>query len=387
MVRREIEPILRSLADGYPALAITGPRQSGKTTLAQMVFPDRPYVSMEDPDIRELARRDPRGFLEKYRGGAVLDEVQNTPELFSYLQGVLDSSRMMGRFILTGSQQFGLLAGITQSLAGRIAMIQLLPFSFAEAYGTSPVALPDVLLKGSYPPVHDRKLDPALWYANYVQTYVERDVRKLINVRDLSTFQRFLRLCAGRVGQLLSLSEIASDAGITHNTARAWISLLEASYIVFRLGPHFRNFNKRVIKTPKLYFHDPGLACWLLAIRTPEQVEAHPLRGAIFENWVISEMLKTRSNHGLPSSLYFWRDRAGHEVDVVIETAEALIGVEIKAGQTVNSDYFKGLDRWMEIAQPQPPRSWLVYGGREGHQRGHTRVLSWRDLRELTDLL
>jgi len=386
MIEREMAPLVLKLAGDYPALAITGPRQAGKTTLARAAFPDKPYVSLENPDTRELATQDPRGFLNKYQAGAILDEVQNCPALFSYLQEILDSSKQAGRFVLTGSQQFGLIEGITQSLAGRIALVQLLPFSCHEAYGSKPPSLDETLWRGAYPPIHDRQLDPSLWYANYMQTYIERDVRKLINVRDLTSFQRFVRLCAGRVGQLLNLSQMGGEAGITHNTAKAWLSILEASYVVFQLQPHHRNFNKRLIKTPKLYFYDTGLAVWLLSIREARQVETHPLRGALFENWVVSESLKARFNHGLPAHLYFWRDRAGHEVDLLMETTNQLIPVEIKSSQTVNADFFKGLEDWLTLAQPRRPRAWLVYGGNEDHQRKTTRVLSWRHLPALTDV-
>ena len=387
MIPREIEPVLRRLAKGYPALAITGPRQSGKTTLARHVFAHQPYVSLENPDVRELAERDPRGFLEKYREGAILDEIQNCPALFSYLQEILDTSSKMGRFVLTGSQQFRLLSGITQSLAGRIAMVQLLPFGCWELYSKKLPSLEQVLFRGFYPPVHDRKLDPTIWYANYMQTYIERDVRRMVNVRDLSAFQRFVRLCAGRVGQLLNLSHLSSDAGITHNTARAWISILEASYLVFLLLPHHRNFNKRIVKTPKLYFHDTGLASWLLAIQKPEQLEVCPQRGALFENWALSEMQKKRFNRGLTSNLYFWRDRAGHEVDVILEKGAELFPVEIKSGQTVNSDCFRGIDHWLEMAKPRHPKAWLIYGGKDNHRRDQTTILSWRHLKNLDDLL
>ena len=386
MVKREMEALVHRLAKGYPALAITGPRQAGKTTLARAVFPDKPYVSLENPDTRDLATEDPRGFLKKYEGGAILDEVQNCPQLFSYLQEVLDSSRETARFVLTGSQQFSLVQGITQSLAGRIGMVQLLPFSCQEAYGGQPPGLDETLWRGGYPPVYDRQLDPSLWYANYIQTYVERDVRKLVNVQDLTSFQRFVRLCAGRVGQLLNLSQLGSEAGITHNTAKAWLSILEASYVVFQLQPHHRNFNKRLIKTPKLYFYDTGLAAWLLSIQEARQIETHPQRGALFENWVVSEALKARFNCGLPSNLYFWRDRSGHEVDLLLEHPDRLTPVEIKSGQTVNADYFSGLEYWLALAESPAARAWLVYGGSEGQQRKQTRVISWRNLPALTDL-
>ncbi len=385
MVKREIEPMLHRLASQYPALAITGPRQAGKTTLAKMAFPKMAYVSLENPDIRELAAQDPRGFFAKYTNGAILDEVQNCPALFSYLQEVLDSSRKPGRFILTGSRHFGLMAGITQSLAGRVAMVHLLPFSCREAYGERPPSLDETIWRGLYPPVHDRHFDPPTWYGNYVQTYIERDVRTLVNVRDLTTFQRFVRLCAGRIGQLLNLSQLGAEAGVTHNTARAWLSILETSFVVFMLQPHHRNFNKRLIKTPKLYFYDTGLACWLLSIRAPEQLETHPLRGALFENWVITELTKGRFNRGLPLNFYFWRDRAGHEIDLLIETADQLIPVQIKSGQTITSDFFRSINDWHTIAKLAQPKAWIVYGGVDNHQQKTTRIISWTKLRSLTD--
>ncbi len=376
MKMRQIAPLIHKLSKGYPALAITGPRQSGKTTLAKILFPEKPYVSLENPDIFALSKADPRAFLNKYRDGAIFDEVQKCPELFSYLQEILDSSKKMGRFILTGSQQFGLHSAITQSLSGRVAMAQLFPFAYDEAYSKNP-ALDSMLQKGLYPPVHDRKLEPSVWYANYMQTYIERDVRQMVQVRDLNVFQRFVKLCAGRSGQLLNLSALSADAGITHNTAKAWISILEAGYLVFLLYPHHRNFNKRVIKTPKLYFYDTGLAAWLLGIHESSQLEAHPLRGPLFETWVVSEMVKMRANFGLLSNLFFWRDREGHELDVLIEKGQDLIPVEIKSGQTINTDFFKGIEHWKK--QSPAPRSFLIYGGLETHLRQGTRILGWRD--------
>lgn len=383
MIDRSIAHTVKKLAKGYPAVAVTGPRQSGKTTLARMLYPRKAYVSLEDPDVRSLAEEDPRSFLARYEHGAILDEVQRCPDLFSYLQTVLDSSSRMGRFILTGSQQFGLRSGITQSLAGRIAMVQLLPFSYDEIH-KKPPALDKVLYTGLYPPIHDRKLEPSAWYANYMQTYIERDVRQMTNVRDLSTFQRFVKLCAGRTGQLLNLSQLATDAGVTHNTAKAWISVLEASYLVFLLQPHHRNFNKRMIKTPKLYFYDTGLAAWLLGIREEKQLEVHPLRGSVFECWIISELVKMQFNRGLPSSLYFWRDREGHEVDVLIEKADTLVPIEIKSGQTLNSDFFRGLAYWNRCNESESEPSWLVYGGTGKHKRRSTIVLGWPSIGELS---
>jgi len=379
MIPRTAADILREFSRGYPALALTGPRQSGKTTLARALFDDRPYVSLEDPEEREFAEEDPRGFLDRFRSGAVFDEIQRVPGLFSYLQGTLDASKKMGRFLLTGSQQFGLVSGITQTLAGRIALVELLPFSLAEltAAGKAPTDLDTLLFQGLYPPIYDRKLAPGSWYANYVRTYVERDVRQLLNVRDLAAFQRFLRLCAGRCGQLVSYSGLAADAGITHNTARSWLTILEASYILFFLQPHHRNFNKRLTKSPKLYFHDVGLAAYLLGLRDPAQLALHPLRGALFENWVVSELLKHRLHRGLSSDLYFWRDRSGTEVDLVIEQETKLMPVEIKSGKTITADQLKGLRKWIGIAGEVAADGWLVYGGNTKAVRGGIHIVPW----------
>jgi uncharacterized protein len=385
LIPRVAEPTVRQLTRGYPVVAITGPRQSGKTTLVREMFADRPYVSLEDLDERESADRDPRGFLARFPDGAVLDEAQRCPDLFSYLQTRVDDDRRPGLFILTGSQQFGLVAKLTQTLAGRVAFVPLLPFSLGEldAEGRAPAGLENLLFQGLYPAIYDRQLDPRIWYGNYVRTYIERDARQLINIRDLSTFQRFIRMCASRVGQLLNLSGLASDCGITHNTARAWLSALEASYIVHLLPPHHTNFGKRLVKTPKLYFFDPGLAAWLLGVETAEQLATHAMRGALFETWLVAELLKARFNRGLASNLYFWRDRAGHEVDLLIEKGETLVPVEAKSGQTVAADFFAGLDRWLALAGEAGGDPWLVYGGTRRQSRGRTAVLPWRGVGEL----
>ncbi|MFW5863096.1 MAG: ATP-binding protein, partial [Spirochaetota bacterium] len=312
MIPRDAGETLKKLSKDYPVLVITGPRQSGKTTLVKSIFSDREYLSFENPDVREMAISDPRGFLNRYRDGAVFDEIQRAPDLLSYMQQIIDENIRPGMFILTGSQQFGLISGITQSLAGRSALVRLLPFTLREWYGKNiNVPIDQVLYSGLYPPIHDRKLDPNLWYANYINTYIERDVRQLVNVRDLNTFQRFVRLCAGRTGNLVNLSDLASDCGITHNTAKSWLSILEASYIIFLLSPYHKNFNKRIITTPKLYFYDTGLACWLLSIQNDEQVNTHPMRGPLFESLIISEYFKSSFNKGLPGFYYFWRDRSG----------------------------------------------------------------------------
>ena len=379
MIPRQAAPVLQKLALGYPILAITGPRQAGKTTLAQTTFPDKRYLSLEDPDQRAFAEEDPRAFLARLPQGAILDEAQRCPALFSYLQTRVDAEKKMGQFVLTGSQQFGLLSNITQTLAGRVGMVQLLPFSLQEMQrGELAIHdLDDLMWRGMYPPVHDRQLAPEHWFANYLVTYVERDVRQLIEVQNLSLFQRFIKLCAARCGQLLNLSSLASDCGVSHNTVRAWISVLEASYVVFLLQPHHQNFGKRLVKTPKLYFVDTGLAAFLLGIRDPQHLSIHSARGALFENFVISELLKRRYNEGLPSNLFFWRNNAGDEVDLVIEQGEQLIPVEIKSGQTFSSDFLAGLQKWMRLAGETCLAPRLVYGGEENMTRSGILVQSW----------
>jgi len=360
-------------------VTVTGPRQSGKTTLVQAVFQDKAYVSLEDPDEKEFADNDPRRFLGRFTSGAILDEIQRCPELFHYLQGIVDHHRQPGQFILTGSQQFGLISKITQSLAGRAGMLELLPFSLGELQQAkcAPQTVDELLLKGLYPPLYDRPLEPVLWFKSYMQTYIERDLRQIINIRDLSTFQRFLRMCAARVGQILNLSGLASDCGITHNTAKAWISTLEASYILFLLKPHYKNYNKRLVKRPKLYFHDTGFAAWLQGITDIDQINIHPARGALFENWVVSELLKQRFNHGYDSNIFFWRDNTGNEVDVIIEKGTKLIALEIKSGQTLTSDSFKGLKRWLKISDKDTIKTFLCYGGNEQYQRNDINVVPW----------
>lgn len=380
MIPRQAAPVLQKLALGYPILAITGPRQAGKTTLAQTTFPDKRYLSLEDPDQRAFAEEDPRAFLARLPQGAILDEAQRCPALFSYLQTRVDAEKKMGQFVLTGSQQFGLLSNITQTLAGRVGMVQLLPFSLQEMQqGELAIHdLDDLMWRGMYPPVHDRQLAPEQWYANYLVTYVERDVRQLIEVQNLSLFQRFIKLCAARCGQLLNLSSLASDCGVSHKTVRAWISVLEASYVVFLLQPHHQNFGKRLVKTPKLYFVDTGLAAFLLGIRDPQHLSIHSARGALFENFVISELLKRRYNQGLPSNLFFWRNNAGDEVDLLIERGEQLIPVEIKSGQTLTSDFLAGLQKWMRLAGETCLAPRLVYGGEENMTRSGVLVQSWK---------
>lgn len=382
MIPREAEACLRTFAQGYPIIALTGPRQSGKTTLARAVFSTLPYVSMENPAQREFAESDPQGFFTKYADGAVIDEAQRCPTLFQWLQGIVDDAHKPGHFVLTGSQQFGVLAGITQSLAGRVAMPNLLPFSAGELRhaGLLPKDLDSALFQGSYPPIYDRELDPSTWYANYVQTYLERDVRQLIQVRDLAQFQRFLRLCAGRGGQLLNLSALGEEAGVSHNTAREWLSVLEASFVIHRLPPYHRNFNKRLVKTPKLYFHDSGLMAWLLGIEHADQIATHPLRGALFETWVVGEFAKRRLNAGRPLNLSFWRDRSGHEIDLLLPEGGAIRPVEIKSGATIQREALRGLEKWREIAASEAGRPLLVYGGFEAQRRSDVDILPWAEM-------
>ncbi|NCC50439.1 MAG: ATP-binding protein [Spartobacteria bacterium] len=387
MINRNIESVVRSLSAQFGCLGITGPRQSGKTTLARMIFPDKPYVSLETPDERMMATRDPRRFLARFPAGCILDEVQRAPDLFSYLQEIIDAHSEPGRFILTGSQQFGMMEKITQTLAGRIGILTLLPFSVSELNEGTYLSgdLNQVLWQGSYPPVFDRKIDPILWYDSYITTYVERDVRQMLNVKDIQLFQRFLGLCAGNIGQLFNASRISNDCGINHGTVSHWLSVLEASYVAFRLQPHHRNYRKRIVKTPKLYFWDTGLVIRLLGIENASQLRTHPLRGPIFENWVITELMKGRFNRGRRSNLFFWRNNTGLEVDVVAEQAGRLMPIEIKSGATLSTDWFATINKWLSLAGNEAINPTLIYGGAIPWGDGPVRVIPWSDISTIAD--
>lgn len=386
MIHRTLTPLAVERAHELPVLVVTGPRQSGKTTLCKAAFPRKPYVSLETPDAREEAVRDPRAFLARFPEGAILDEVQRAPELPSYLQEIVDSHRRNGEWILTGSQNFALLARISQSLAGRAAMLQLLPLALEEirTLGELP-ALDEQLLRGGYPRLYDQHLAPTAWLADYVMNYVERDVRQIQEIGDLATFQTFLRLAAGRVGQVLNLAGLAKDCGIAHPTARRWLSVLEASYVAFRLPPLHRNVSKRLTKSPKLHFYDAGLACYLLGIRTLDELAHHPLRGALFETWVVSEVLKWRWNRGLPTDLAYYRDARGTEVDLVVEKALDPIAVEVKAGQTPDFELGTAFESLAEAlrAPPAPARSLarrVVYAGERSLEVGEVEYRPWSEL-------
>ena len=383
MIARDLSSALLQAALQYPVVTLTGPRQSGKTTLCRALFPQLPYLSLEDPDIRRFAAEDPRGFLAQHSGGAILDEFQRVPELPSYLQGMVDLDARPGRFILTGSQQFGMMAQVSQSLAGRTAVLRLLPLSMREIARPSQRWVPDMaqtLLTGFYPRIHDRGLNPSQASGDYFATYVERDVRQLTAVHDLQRFERFVRLCAGRVGQILNLTSLGNDAGVAQSTARAWIDLLQSSYIVHLLPPWFINTGKRLVKSPKLYFFDTGLLCWLLGLREAGQVGRDPALGHLFENLVIMEAIKERFNRAESAPLYFYRDSTGNEVDLLIPTADRMHAVEIKAGATVNSDYFRGISNFAKAFPNAVASGQVIYGGEQEQRRSRWPVVSWRSL-------
>lgn len=399
MIKRHLQSVLEDSAKLFPVITLTGPRQSGKTTLARATFKNAHYISLEDPAIRNLAIEDAKGFLRQFgTDQVILDEVQRVPELFSYIQGVVDQNDISGQYILTGSQNFLLLEKISQSLAGRCDICHLLPFSHSELLGTAatdPENLSDLSLlpqrsqqntennlfttiwTGGYPRIHDKHIPAQRWLANYVQTYIERDVRSIINVSDLETFTRFVRLCAGRAGQELNFQSLGNDCGIDSKTAKRWLSLLETSFIVKLLRPYYKNFNKRLIKSPKLYFLDSGLLCYLLGIHKPDDLQMHSSRGAIFESWVVSELYKSYYHTGKQPAMYYFRDSNQNEIDLILDNGSKVLPIEIKSGQTINSEFFKGLEYWRQLTGLADSPAILIYGGDDPTIFKGISVLPW----------
>lgn len=372
---------LLEMATRYPVITLTGPRQSGKTTLCRTCFPEKAYVNLEAPDTREFALTDPRGFLSRFPDGAIIDEIQRAPELASYIQVIVDEAKSNGRFVLTGSEQFRMSTTISQSLAGRTAVLRLLPLSLEELQ--QHVTFPSIdmlLLQGGYPRLYEQTLRPDDMYRDYVETYVERDIRQLIAIKDLSQYRKFVQLCAGRIGQPLNLSSLGNDLGVSHSTVREWISILEASYIAFLLPPYFANISKRLMKSPKLYFYDVGVATYLLNIRDVNGLMTHPLRGSLFENLVVSETLKAYLNKGQREDLYFYREASGTEIDLLVGVGAGKYRmVEIKAGETVDMSFFKNLEKVSKTLSQFIHSGSLVYGGSESYVRNGIEVISWRE--------
>jgi predicted AAA+ superfamily ATPase len=383
MIERTLATKMISLAQKFQVITLTGPRQSGKTTLVRAAFSALPYVSLEEPDIRQVALTDPRGFLSNYPTGAILDEIQNAPELFSYIQRLVDDNRQV-QFILTGSSNFLLMEKISQTLAGRTAVLHLLPFSFNEL---EPLAeqYESLIFKGQYPRIYDRDISPTDFYPSYIQTYVERDVRLMKNIGDINTFIQFTRLCAGRIGQLLNHASLANDAGISPNTAKSWLSILESSFILYRLQPYYRNFNKRLVKSPKLYFYDTGVACSLLGIREEDQVRLHYMKGSLFENLIINEFIKRNFNRGENRQPYFWQDNHGKEIDCLLVNGERVTPIEVKSGKTMSTSYFDNLKYWRPLAVLPEDEGYVVYGGVQSMQTSAGAFISWRHLDRIPD--
>ncbi len=383
MIQRINYKAIEKALGQYPIIALTGPRQSGKTTMLKSMFNAYRYVNLENPDIRNYAITDPRGFLSEYDANVIFDEVQQAPELFSYLQQIVDENKAMGQFVLSGSQNFHLMERITQSLAGRVAMFKLFPFEFKEMKKAGWLLddLAQVLTKGFYPAIFERKLDQDQYYANYIDTYVKRDVSQLVNIQDNRTFNNFIKLCAARAGQILNLNDLARDAGVSHTTVKNWVSVLETSYIVFTLQPYFVNYGKRVIKSSKLYFYDVGLLCHLLSIRKSEISPLHPMWGNVFENMIVSELVKQNHHSGLLRDYYFWRDSKGNEVDLLYAEGQSLTTYEIKSSKTIQEKMFSGLKYFNTVAGGKVTNQFLIYGGNTTQKRTDFQVLPWEKVR------
>jgi uncharacterized protein len=383
MIQRSIHSAIEKISKVYPVIALTGPRQSGKTTLLKNLFSNYRYISLENPDERAFAVGDPNGFLDKYDNRVIFDEVQRVPELFSYIQTKVDNSGLMGQYILSGSQNFLMMKSITQSLAGRVALFKLLPFDFGELKSAN--LLPDdydeAIVKGSYPALYMRDIPVSSYYSNYIETYIERDINELLHVRDLKLFRSFLKLCAGRVGQQLSLNSLSNEAGISIPTVSSWLSILESSYVIYQLPPFFKNFNKRLVKSPKLYFYDTGLVSFLLGEKKAENIALSPFKGALFENLVINEYMKQNQHHQLNQDFYYWRDSNGNEVDLMVSNGNGFDIVEIKATKTITNTLFKGLDHLANVADDTIKRKVLVYGGEDSHTRTNYQIWSWKDIK------
>ncbi len=383
MVNRTIVEGINAYMQRYPIVALTGPRQSGKTTLLKGMFPDFRYVSLENPDNRAFAENDPNGFLQLYDQKVILDEVQRVPALLSYIQTIVDSNNMMGQFILSGSQNFNLMKSITQSLAGRVALFKLLPFDMMELKSADllPSDYEQLILKGSYPALYDRSIPFASFYANYIETYIQRDVTELLSIRDFGLFRTFLKLCAARIGQQLNIANLSSETGVSVPTLRSWISILESSYIMYQLPPFFKNFNKRLVKSPKLYFYDTGLASFLLGIRNEKTLLESEFKGALFENMIITEYVKQNYHNNLYHDFYYWRDSNGHEVDLLVSNDTAYDTIEIKSTKTILPKQFAGLDFLANIGGDAIRRKILVYGGDSSQKRTHYQVWAWSDIK------
>ncbi len=380
--RTLIEPIKKMMGK-YPIIALTGPRQSGKTTLLKTMFPDYTYISLEKPDLREFATNDPNGFFEKYSDKVIFDEAQRVPSLFSYLQTIVDDSGKMGQFILSGSQNFQLLQNITQSLAGRVALFQLFPFDFDEL-GSSNLLEKDyqsAMIKGFYPAIYDRDIEPKTFYYNYIQTYVQRDVVELIEIKNVSLFKKFLTLLASRTGQLVNFNSLANDCGVSQPTIKAWVSVLESSYLIFTLQPYFENIGKRLIKTPKVYFYDTGLLCHLLGIKKNEELTTHPLKGSLFENMIVSEYIKKMHHTQNIHDVWFWRDVAGHEVDLVTKEDGRVQIYEIKSSATIMQNHFNGLSYFEHTHPSLNIDKKLIYSGKENQKRTVGEIIAWNNFK------